>query len=99
MALPKENVAIAIKVFEKITGGKMCMRVVPYGKSLECKGILDEIILFGPCADYGYENVVLNIKNITAGQEAMWHDLKKEVKGNTNFISPEGNGITMVGWI
>ena len=47
--------------------------------------------------DDGWENIFVNIKDITPEQMAIFESRKKEVP-NSSFIRDKGEGITRLGW-
>ncbi|HVW97522.1 MAG TPA: hypothetical protein VHA56_16230 [Mucilaginibacter sp.] len=100
MALPKENVRIAIDVLRKVAGTSVpTVEIDGRGLTDEDRALTDFIILYDEKFDGGWENVALNIKNMTKKQRDRWHELKGLVKGNTNFLSSGQNGLTMIGYI
>jgi hypothetical protein len=57
----------------------------------------DAIIGISPKSDGGWENVFINVKDITPEQEAIFEQRKSEVF-NSSFKRNEENGITRLGW-
>lgn len=47
--------------------------------------------------DGGWENVFMNIKNITPDQLALFNARKGEIH-NSSFVKEESDGITCIGW-
>lgn len=60
---------------------------------------LEENMIIGvdPKADDGWENIFINVKNITGDQLAIFERRKREVP-NSSFIRNKGDGITRIGW-
>ena len=57
----------------------------------------DYIIGYDKKYDDGWENVFMNVRNITPEQLAIFERRKEEVP-NSSFCRNEGNGITCLGW-
>lgn len=57
----------------------------------------NSIIGISPKSDGGWENVFINVKDITPVQEAIF-ELRKSEVFNSSFKKNEGNGITRIGW-
>lgn len=60
---------------------------------------LEENLIIGvdKKSDDGWENVFINIRNITAEQMAIFERRKKEIP-NSSFVRNKGDGITRIGW-
>ncbi|QKX07775.1 hypothetical protein HN014_22510 (plasmid) [Aquimarina sp. TRL1] len=95
MGLSKRSVAKAKEILSEIIETD-CIKELPYGK-WECKDT--EIILcYDRKSDGGYENVFVNVKNISEDQKNHFNTRKKEI-GNSSFLKdPDENNITTLGW-
>jgi len=87
-------------LLKRVAGVPLAKIEVDYGAlSQEHKEMENTIILYGKCSDGGWENVAMNIVNITDEQRKLWEEGKNEIKGNTNFCHTEPDHLTSLGWI
>ena len=92
MALPGENVKIALNVLQDIFGN---LPYVTYDPKNEFQ--TGAILLASRIQD-GYEGIYLNVENITNDQLAEFNRRKMEVRGNSSFVDKGPNNITAIGW-
>ncbi|MFI5141931.1 MAG: hypothetical protein ACHQII_06205 [Bacteroidia bacterium] len=95
MALCKQAVEKAWYVLNTINPKANNSFICPHDKHDEFK--TDTIIGIDKKSDGGWENVFMNVKDITAEQLEIFEARKKEVP-NSSFIKDEGDGITCIGW-
>jgi hypothetical protein len=95
MALSKESVKTAWNILHEINPKANNSWIKDHDPEDEFKE--DYIIGYDKKADDGWENVFLNVRDITPEQLAIFERRKSEVP-NSSFCRDEGNGITCLGW-
>ena len=97
MALSKQNVAKAKQILAQIGWGEDTAPWSLYDEKDPLKPGC--VIMLGPKADGGWENVFMNVRHITKDQLALFNSRKKEVS-NSYFIDDEtaDDTITRIGW-
>lgn len=98
MALSKDNVEKAWKILNNINPlakNSFIEEVVKLDDENSFK--TDTILGYDPKSDGGWENIFMNVKNITPEQLEKFEQRKREVH-NSSFNKDEGNGITCIGW-
>ena len=96
MALPKENVYKAKEILAAVAGFK---KPITGNFNKDDPYETGKILLYDRKYDGGWENVILNVHNITPAQLELFNKRKSEVRGNTSFVSKYPDGITRIGWI
>jgi len=89
MALSKSNVAKARNILIEVERIQDHDEVNPYRTGC--------IIGFGKKTDGGWENVYINVKDITPGQLRIFESRKEEI-GNSSFCDKKEGDITRIGW-
>jgi hypothetical protein len=92
MALPGENVKIALSVLQDIFGK------LPYVNYDQKNEFQTGAILLASRIQDGYEGIYLNVKNITPEQLAEFNRRRTEVNGNSSFVDRGPDDITAIGW-
>ncbi|SEC66251.1 hypothetical protein SAMN04489761_3433 [Tenacibaculum sp. MAR_2009_124] len=95
MGLSKSSVIKAKKILSEIIETD-CIKELPYGK-WDCKDT-KIILCYDKKSDGGYENVFINIKDISEDQKEYFNTRKNEI-GNSSFLKePDENNLTALGW-
>lgn len=96
MALNRENVHKAWYILNEINPNARNSFVADF-KNLRDQLQEDTIIGYGKKSDDGWENIFMNVKEISPEQLEIFERRKKEVH-NSSFIDREENGVTRIGW-
>lgn len=99
MALSKNSVDIAINILKAIN-------ISPLVNVQKCKvydrndnyASVNQIYCIDEKADLGFENVIINIENISEEQLNTWNELKGSVPNSSMTDLLEGTNITRIGW-
>lgn len=95
MGLSVESVKIAWYILNEINPKANNSFIQTYDKEDEFKE--DTIIGFDKKSDDGWENIWMNVKDITPAQIKIF-EAKKDDVGNSSFMRHKINGITRIGW-
>lgn len=95
MALNKHNVEKAWYILNEVNPNARNSFINEYDESDPLKE--DTIIGVDRKSDDGWENVFINVRNITQDQLDIFNNRKKEVS-NSSFIRKKGDGITRIGF-
>lgn len=100
MALSREACNKAFYLFRDIIsegGGRIKSSWIADYEKEEDKFITDYMIGIDRKADDGWENVFINVKDITPGQLRIWNERKREIP-NSSFEKAHPKGITRIGF-
>ncbi len=95
MALSWENVKIAFALFARI-GGKISHTFVQEADK-ENQYDTGKVLGTGRMSSSGWENIWINIKDITPAQKKIWEEDKGMV-ANSSFCDKLDDGITRIGF-
>jgi len=95
MALSESSVLKAWRILNEINPAANNSFISHYDEDEPLR--LDAIIGYDRKSDGGWENVFINVRNISQEQLETFKSRAREIP-NSFFIDDKGNGITRIGW-